>query len=91
MAELIRSESELERATSIVCQLHYLGQESLENLVHSVLAELGRKDGFRDAVSKEVALFAVKEVPVLCQDEGCPHFGMKHVCIEQKGKAVSNG
>jgi hypothetical protein len=90
MAELIRSENEIERATDIVYQLHYLGQESLENLVHSVLAELGRKAGFRNAVSKEVALFAVKEVPVLCQDEGCPQFGTKHVCVERE-KAVSNG
>jgi len=88
MDDVIRSEREIDTATDIVCQLQYLGQESLENLVHSVLAELGRKDGFRNARSKEVALFAVKEISVLCQDEGCPQFGMKHVCVEGK---VSNG
>lgn len=57
-----RNEREIETALDILMLLHYLGAESLENLLHSVLAELGRKGGFRSGDTKRVALFAVKEV-----------------------------
>jgi len=57
-----RNERELETATDIVMQLHYLGPESLENLLHSVLAELDRKGGFRTGSSKNLALFAVRNI-----------------------------
>jgi hypothetical protein len=59
-----RSEREEETATDIVMQLQYLGQESLENLIHSVVAEIGRKGGFRTKGAKDLAVFAVKETAV---------------------------
>jgi hypothetical protein len=56
-----RTEREIEVATDIYMQLQYLGQESLQNLLHSVVAEIGRKGGFLSKEARKSALFAVKE------------------------------
>ena len=42
-------------------QLQYLGNESLTNLLHSVIAEIERKGGFSEE-SKNLALFAIDGV-----------------------------
>jgi myo-inositol-1-phosphate synthase len=62
--EAVRNEREIETATDVYMQLQYLGSESLENLLHSVTAELERKGGFRTKETKSLALFAVNNVPV---------------------------
>lgn len=58
----MRSERETEVATDIYMQLQYLGQESLQNLLHSVVAEIGRKGGFLSPYAKYLAAWAIKQI-----------------------------